>query len=344
MMPIDMDDLDEMDRRIVAALQINGRASWTDIAQLMGTSVTTVARHAQQLFAAGLVRVAAVHQPTGGSPTDRFIVRFGCAPGTQVNVAKALAVLPQVRLVVLVTGAFDVVAEVIVPKGMGLHTLLVDGLQHIPGVQRSVADLELHTYKVAHDWSAGIFAEATGLAAPQPSHDCEPGHLDPLDERIVAVLREDGRASFQTVASALGVSESTVRRRFEARYNAGCVQVVTLVPAAALGFEAEILFWLSVAPARLEAVAHEMAALRGVRFVAATVGQESLLCEVILPTHKDLHWFTTRTLAGIEGIQAWTANVELLTLKRAFVHTPWATRHLSSAEPPPVVTEVVGEN
>ncbi|MGH3388473.1 MAG: Lrp/AsnC family transcriptional regulator [Actinomadura sp.] len=331
-----MYNLDEIDRRIVAALQINGRASWTDIAQLMGTSVTTVARHAQRLFAAGLVRVAAVHQPTGGSPTDRFIVRFGCAPGTQVTVAQALAALPQVRLAVLVTGAYDVVAEVIVPKGTGLHTLLVDGVQHIPGVQRSVADLELHTYKVAHDWSAELVADGARLAAPQPPHDCEPGHLDPLDERIVAVLREDGRASFPTVAAALSVSESTVRRRFETLYNTGCIQIVTLVPAAALGFESEILFWLSVTPARLEAVAHELAALRGVRFVAATIGQESLLCEVILPTHKDLHHFTTQRLAGIEGIQAWTANVELLTLKRAFVHTPWVARHLGNAGPPAV--------
>jgi DNA-binding Lrp family transcriptional regulator len=325
MIPHTMYDLDPIDRRIVAALHVNGRASWTDIAQLAGTSVTTVARRAQQLFADGLVRVAAVPFPTGQSDADVLMVRLRCAPGTQLEVGTAIAALPQVRFVAVVTGAYDLIAEVVVRKGTGLHSLLVDGLQQIPGVQRSVADLTLHTYKATHDWSRQLLGEAADeLVAPQPIHDCTPEHLDDLDVKIVDALRVDGRASFQTVAAGLGVSESTVRRRFEALYNTGCLQVITLIPAAALGFEAEMFFWLSVAPARLEAVAHELVKEQGVRYVAATLGQQSLTCEVILPSHDDVYRFTTATLGGIDGIQSWTANVELLTLKRGSVPTPWS--------------------
>jgi DNA-binding Lrp family transcriptional regulator len=107
MMPVDMyAHLDSTDRRIVAALQVNGRASWTDIAQLTGVSVNTVARRGQQLFAAGLVRVAAVFL---GS-TNMLITRISCAPGTQLSAAQALAAIPEVRFVALVTGAYDLVA------------------------------------------------------------------------------------------------------------------------------------------------------------------------------------------------------------------------------------------
>lgn len=334
MISLTMFDLDPTDRRIVAALQVNGRASWTDIAQLVGTSVTTVARRAQQLFADGLVRVAAVPYPTGQSGTDSLLVRLRCAPGTQLEVGAAVAALPQVRFVAVVTGAYDLIAEVVAPKGTGLHTLLVDGLQRIQGVQRSVADLELHTYKATHNWSLQLLGEAAGLVAPQPVHDCTPGHLDELDEQIVDALQVDGRASFQAVAAGLSCSESTVRRRFEALYNTGCVQVITLVPAAALGFEAEMFFWLTVEPARLEVVAHELAAQRGVRYVAATLGQQSLMCEVILPSHEDVYRFTTATLAGIKGIQAWTANVQLLTLKRGWVATPWSKAWADGTDAP----------
>lgn len=328
MMPVDMyDHLDAMDRRIVAALQVNGRASWTDIAQLTGTSVTTVARRAQQLLAAGMVKVAAAPRP---GASNLLIIRFRCAPGTQLAAAKALADMPEVRFVALVTGAYDLVAEVIVDQGTDMHTVLLNGLQNIPGVQRSVADLELNTYKSTHEWSRHLLGDAGQLAAPQPVHDCTPDHIDAVGAGIVSALREDGRASFQAVSTRLGVSESTVRRRFESLYNTGCVQVITLVPAAALGFEAEILFWLSVAPARLDAVARELAELRGVRYVSATLGQQSLMCEVILPTHHDVFRFTTHTLANIDGILSWTANVELLTVKRGFVITPWAARHLDT--------------
>ncbi len=321
-----MYDLDPTDRKIVAALQANGRASWTDIAQLVGTSVTTVARRAQQLFADGLVRVAAVPHTAGEIGSDMLVVRLRCAPGAQISAGMAIAALPHVRFVAVVTGAYDLIAEVVVQKGAALHTLLIDGLQQVPGVQRSVADLELHTYKSTHEWSRQLLGEAAPAAAapPPPVRNCQPGHLDSLDEKILDALRIDGRTSFQAVAAGLGVSESTVRRRVEALLQSGCVQVITLVPAAALGFEKEMFFWLSVTPSRLEAVAAALAAQRGVRYVAATLGQESLMCEVILPTHRDVYEFTSSALAGIEGIQAWTANVQLLTLKRGFVPTPWS--------------------
>jgi DNA-binding Lrp family transcriptional regulator len=202
-----------------------------------------------------------------------------------------------------------------------MHSVLT-GVQRIPGVQATIADLLLHTYKSDHEWSRRLLVD-DGRPPTPPVHDCPPAHLDEVDQRIVAALQHDGRTSFHGVALGLGISESTVRRRFEALYVAGCVQVITLVPAAALGFEAELLFWLSVTPARLEAVARELAALTGVRYVAATLGQESLMCEVILPTHADVLEFTTRTLARIDGIRSWSAGVELLTVKRGFVPTPW---------------------
>ncbi|MDG4833430.1 Lrp/AsnC family transcriptional regulator [Solwaraspora sp. WMMD1047] len=317
--------LDTTDRRIVAALQVNGRASWTEIAQLTGTSVTTVARRAQQLLADGRVKVAVAPQP-GGGVAELLIVRIRCVPGGQLPAARALAAMPEVRFVALVTGGCDLVAEVLVPKRAGLHSVLLSGLQSIPGVRGSVADLGLHTYKSTREWSRHLLGPGGRPTTPPPVHDCPSVHLDKMDERIVAALRQDGRASFQGVAHGLGVSESTVRRRFESLHHGGCLQVVTLVPAAALGFEAEILFWLSVAPARLDTVARELAELDGVRQVAATLGQESLMCEVILPTYADLFRFTTQTLGGIEGIRAWTASVELLTVKRGFVITPWAAQ------------------
>jgi DNA-binding Lrp family transcriptional regulator len=282
------------------------------------------------LLADELVKVAAVPQPGGGGPADRLFVRIRCSPGSQLPAAQALAAMPEVRSVALLTGGYDLVCEVVVPGGTSMHSVLLTGLQAVPGVQGSVADLELHTYKSHHEWSRHLLGNTGQLAGPPPVHDCTPGHLDELDERIVSALQADGRASFQAVALGLGVSESTVRRRFETLYQAGCVQVVTLVPAAALGFEAEILFWLSVAPARLDAVARELAALRGVRHVAAPLGQESRLCEVVLPSHADVFTFTTRTLAGIDGIRAWTAGVQLLTVKRDSVVTPWAARRLNA--------------
>ena len=103
----------------------------------------------------------------------------------------------------------------------------------------------------------------------------------------------------------------------------GCAWVLTLVAASALGFESEIILNISVDPARLDDVAHQLATYVGVRYLAASVNG-SLICEVIMPTTDDLYHFLTQGLGKIEGVRDWTANVELLTIKRGFLETPWS--------------------
>ena len=43
-----------------------------------------------------------------------------------------------------------------------------------------------------------------------------------------------------------------------------------------------------------------------------------------MPTTDDLYHFLTQGLGKIEGVRDWTANVELLTIKRGFLETPWS--------------------
>jgi hypothetical protein len=48
-----------------------------------------------------------------------------------------------------------------------------------------------------------------------------------------------------------------------------------------------------------------------------------MMCEVIAPSTKGLFEFTSATLATLDGVIGWSASVELLSLKRGFVETPW---------------------
>lgn len=327
-----MEDLDELDRKILAALHLNGRASWTDIAQLLGISTTTVARRAQHLFGAGLVRVAVLPHLEHDGPVHVFLVRLTCAPGSQLRVAGLLARNPDVRYVAIVTGGYDIVFELVAPKDRDLFSILVHFVQTIPGAQQSHADLVLHTYKVSYDWSLPILGEqAGGFALDRPVHTCERGHLDDVDREVLAALRDDGRASFHSVGRRLGISESTARRRLESMLERGCAAVTTFIPAAALGYEAEVLLWLSVEPTRQDSAAERLSSERGVRMIASVLGQASLTCEVIVPTTADLHRFTSSTLASVPGVQSWTAGVQVLTVKRGFLMVPWAEDRIAEA-------------
>jgi DNA-binding Lrp family transcriptional regulator len=264
-------------------------------------------------------------------PVDLFIVRISCAPGRQVAVATELVRRDDIRFLALITGSSDLFAEVNVRTDDMLHARLVDELQTIDGVLRCETDLLLYTYKSAHDWSRQLLTGEDHVYTATEPHECDPSHFDDTDREILAVLRDDGRTSFQSVAQVLGVNESTVRRRFDTLRDRGCVLVNTLVAAPALGFESEIIYTIVVAPDNLDAAARQLATYRGVRYVAATLNGSSLLCEVILPTTRDVFEFVTKTLGQLPGVRGWTANMELLTFKRGFIETPWWPSHVKTS-------------
>ncbi|MET3805517.1 DNA-binding Lrp family transcriptional regulator [Nakamurella sp. UYEF19] len=315
--------LDELDRRIIVALQQDGRASWTSIAEVCHTSVPTVARRAQQLIDDGVVRIAVMPELGSSGPVESFIVRLGCRPGSQLDVAAQLVQREEVRFLAVVTGPDDLVFEMIVPRGASNYPRLIKEMQTIDGVVRWHSDLLLHVYKVAHDWSRQLLEDDVDEVLPHEPADCQPTHLDATDRQIIGMLRDDGRAGFKVVAEKLGLNESTVRRRFDRLQENGCITVLTLIPAAALGLESETLMTVQVTPGSIGSVAAELAGHRAVRYLAATLDGNALLCEVIATSTSSLFEFITTVLAKLDGVLGWSASMELMFLKRGFVETPW---------------------
>jgi DNA-binding Lrp family transcriptional regulator len=325
-----MKPLDDLSRRIVAALLQDGRASWTAIADRCDTSVPTVSRRVQQLVADHLLQVTVMPAPGSTGPVETFFVRIGCRPGTQLDVAEQLVAREDVRWAALVTGQYDIALEIVVESGPPRYPRTMLELQRIDGVERWYSDLLLHVYKISRDWSRQLLEPEPAVREPEPEpRMCAPEHLDQVDRAILDLLRYDGRASFKTVADSLNLNESTARRRFERMIADGCATVSTLVPAPALGLEAETLLTVSVAPAKLNEVARALAQHRSVRYLGATLDGNSLLCEVIEGSTHGLFEFTTSVLAELDGVVGWSASVELLTMKRGFAETPWWRDHLA---------------
>lgn len=333
-----LDTLDDLDRRIVVAMQNDGRASWRAIAELVGSSTATVARRGQAMLASGIIKVA-INPALGSSgQVDSFIIRINCAPGTQLQVAEELVGHDDVRFVTVVTGQYDIIAELVVRGGATQYAHLLEELQSISGVERWRSDLVMHIYKVSYDWGRQLFADTLALPDPGQGYEllsepegCSPVHFDSSDWKIVDALREDGRETFQAVADRVGMNESSVRRRFERLRAAKCIDILTLVPAPALGMGAETLLTVKVRPSQMDAVARSLATHPAIRYLAATLDENALFCEVIVPSTHELYAFITSTLSQLDGVEGWTASMELLFLKRGFIETPWWRTQVSIA-------------
>jgi DNA-binding Lrp family transcriptional regulator len=314
---------DDLDRRIIAYLRSDGRASWTDIARRCETSVATVSRRGQRLLAGNAVKVSVVPHERHPGHNSLIVLRLACRVGTQPQVIAELSKHPDIRFLALVSGPYDIAAEVCADTSQSPIHQLVAEFQEIDGVEWCETDLILHEYKVAQDWAWRLLMGETAAGPVAEPHTCSADDMDDVDRAIVEVMRADGRAAFSVVAGQVGLDETTVRRRFEAMLARGCVHVQTLAPASALGFTSEVLLDISVEPAKLGSVSEQLTSFAGVRFVAATLRGSSLLCEMIQPTREALFRFLTQTLASLDGVRDWHASMELLTIRRSFVETPW---------------------
>lgn len=319
----------DVDGRIAAALQLNGRASWSAIARGLGVSESTVLRRVTALHEQGRLRVIGVLDVLRCGLGVPVLVRLRCRPGTAHTVAEAIAARPQTRYATVLTGGADCAAELVLSGYHELVTLFgtdvddadVLGVESMPVIR---------TFTSNHDWDPGLLSTETAQAlrggTVEPFEDRHregaPETLDELDLAVVAALGEDGRMSFTELAGQIGASESTAKRRVDALVRRGALRFRTLAEPELFGFGVEFMVWLSVRPDRLDQAARALAAHHTTRYLSATTGSFDLVGQVALRHHGELYRYTTDVLGTLPGVRAAEITLQLHTLKRAWSPTP----------------------
>lgn len=136
--------LDDVDRRIVARLAIEGRAPFSELSQALGVSETMVRQRFQRLTTSGAVKVMCIANPLRlGFRSVGWIGVRASAGARAVDIAEALTRLPAVTYVVVTAGRFDVLAEAVCTDAEHFLALVDDSVRAIDGV----ADLELWMYQ-----------------------------------------------------------------------------------------------------------------------------------------------------------------------------------------------------
>lgn len=144
-------DLDSTDRRILAALQRDGRLANVDLAQRVALSPSPCLRRVRRLEAAGVVRgYRAV--------LDREALGLGLTVFVEIKVARhsrenaqalqdALAALPEVVSCHMVSGTADFLAEIVVADLRAYEALLTERLLTLPMVAGIRSNVSLRRIK-----------------------------------------------------------------------------------------------------------------------------------------------------------------------------------------------------
>ncbi|MFD8704915.1 Lrp/AsnC family transcriptional regulator [Kitasatospora sp. NPDC059648] len=330
-------DYDDLDRRLVHALQVDGRAPFSTIAAVLGVSDRTVARRYARLRSAGAVRVLGGIDPTALGAV-LWLLRVRCAPSASVAVAEALARRPETSWVSLSSGGTEITCTVRAESEADSEALLLARLPRTPRVEGVSAHSVLHTFYGGPD---SLIAKLGPLGAqavealrpappPNPLESPEPPvpprplpdrsgpvRLDDGDRRLLAALAADGRAGFEQLAELTGWSPSTVRRRMTELRERGVLYLDIDCDKRLLGAGTRTLLWLSVAPPHLEAAGRALAGHPEVAFAAATTGPTNLYATVVCADQRALYRYLTTRVAALPAVlQVETAPV-IRTVKQA---------------------------
>ncbi|MEV6397980.1 AsnC family transcriptional regulator [Streptomyces sp. NPDC051907] len=316
------DGPDELDLKLLHALDVGGRASFSKIAAVLGVSDQTVARRFRRLRAEVGVRVVGVRdvQRLG---QDHWMLRLRCTPDASDAIARALARRPDTAWIGLASGGTEVVCTTRAGDGGEHEELLLGKLPRTPSIVEIRAHQVLHSF---YGGPAGWLGKSRALTPEQvealrPESDEPPApdgatRITPDDEPLVAVLERDGRAPFAELQRATGRSESAVRRRLDQLLRSGALFIDVQFDPAAFGFGTRALLWITAAPSELDAVGRALAAHPEVAFAAATAGHCNLVAVIVCRDTASVYRYLNEGLGRIAGVQHVECAPVLRTVKQ----------------------------
>lgn len=310
--PVSIDDLD---RRIIGALQIDGRASWLRIARVLGENERTVARRGSRLLESGMVRVAGIQLKEAGT-----ILALRCGPGQVRMCSRAISGRPETMWAHVVAGSRDIVTEVQYPKARE-QAFLLDEVPALPGLRTSEAYPVLRYLRTAHQWRSGVLSatqRAELEAGMTLDQKLEVGGLEGLsraDRVMHAALLDNGRCTFEQLARLAGVSEATASRRVEQMRQSGQLVVRAVVDPAVLGLKVKALVWVRATPAKLAALSTAVESSDQIRYASRITGPYQVLVAVDLASRNDLDAFLS-SAEWVEYAESVDVAIVVTTVKR----------------------------
>ena len=138
--------------------------------------------------------------------------------------------------------------------------------------------------------------------------------MDELDKLTLQALQEDGRTPFTQIARQAGVSETTIRSRYQNLVEEGIIRTVGIVDPYALGFQAPALIGVSVEPGTVDQVARTLADLTEVSYLVMTLGRFDVVVEVFCRDLSHLNHLVTQQIHLIPGVR----STETLMIARSY--------------------------
>jgi Lrp/AsnC family transcriptional regulator for asnA, asnC and gidA len=139
--------LDEIDLQIIAALRQDGRAPFSQIAEQLNVSPGMIRLRYSRLVETGVLKVVAVSDPLLMGYSTMALIGIRADGSQLMAVTEQIAALDEVVYLIITSGSYDIIAEVICRDQAHLLQFLTERLYKIQGVRESETFMHLKIVK-----------------------------------------------------------------------------------------------------------------------------------------------------------------------------------------------------
>ncbi len=190
------------DRKIIRLLQSNGRASYSDIAQELAITPSTVAKRIKFLLDSATISVRGVLNPYRLGLVTGAVIALKINPAKETQICNILNHELFTSTVLCTLGDYDILVIIHSPSWERLNYFIAEKLPKIEGILNYNCRLQGEIIKRFQPFEDKRISET-------------PPELKKIDWEIIRQLCLDGRQSNNEIAEKLSLHVSTVSRKIQ---------------------------------------------------------------------------------------------------------------------------------
>jgi Lrp/AsnC family transcriptional regulator for asnA, asnC and gidA len=141
------DDLDNVDFYIIDAMRADGRIAFAQIAQQLNVSPGMIRARYNRLAEMGMMKVVAITNPLRLGYTTMAMIGIRTDGERMLEVAEKVSAFEEVIYLIVVSGRYDIMAEVVCRDHADLLRFLTEKLYRVEGVRESESFMHLKIQK-----------------------------------------------------------------------------------------------------------------------------------------------------------------------------------------------------
>lgn len=280
--------MDEIDSRIILELQKDGRRSSYQLAKDLGLSVATVARRINKLVE-NVVTIQAIPVESLTNNQVKIILGMKVDSDKIDFICDKLSNYPQITFIQTVFGIYDILSRANFNSVTEINEF-AKGVSQITGIRQSWLFI-INEIKKTYN---------TILLSKDKASDT-PIRIDETDKQIIAKLEKDGRSSFKNLAKELGLSSTTIARRYKNLAEMGIFKV-SAVPKIKIGELPDAIVFINADTSKINNICSRLVNYSNIYMVETCFGLFDMVVSIQSVNQRELHSLIKNEILTLPGV------------------------------------------